>query len=105
LEALNGFFLGLFLSLGCLGLLGFVLYSIFKFIILKYFNLPHMVSETEMNFNLWIQEVDAFSTRSEKVYKDILQFKYREDADNLETIINWLKNAYKAGHEEGQNTK
>lgn len=58
-----------------------------------------------MKFEYWIEEIEAISTRSEKIYKEVLYFKNNQDADNLEIILDWLKSAYEAGYEAGKNNK
>jgi hypothetical protein len=51
-----------------------------------------------MTFDEWFNEFEIFSLRSERFYDELEHYKdgYTED------MVKWLKAAYEAGHEEGQ---
>jgi hypothetical protein len=53
-----------------------------------------------MKFKQWIEEVEAYSTREERMYQDLL--------DNLDqpltlflTVRKWLEAAYEVGYDHG----
>lgn len=47
-----------------------------------------------MNFSEWLNQIENFSTRAERLYGDI------EDGDP-ETIMRWIRAAYEVGFENG----
>jgi NifB/MoaA-like Fe-S oxidoreductase len=53
-----------------------------------------------MQFENWLHEVEYFSLRSEKIFDDLILHPEKNDADQFNNIIEWLRLAYDAGHLE-----
>lgn len=53
-----------------------------------------------MQFENWLHEVENFSLRSEKIFDDLILHPEKNDADQFNNIIEWLRLAYDAGHLE-----
>lgn len=50
-----------------------------------------------MTFEQWLNEIEAFSSRLERLYEDLNDYQ----GDNIEIITQWLKAAYNVGYEAG----
>ena len=50
-----------------------------------------------MTFDEWIDEVENFSTRLERLYEDLNDYQ----GDNIEIVLKWLEAAYDVGREAG----
>jgi hypothetical protein len=54
-----------------------------------------------MKFEDWFDETEVFSLRSERFYDDLITYKL--EGVEAEHLVKWLRAAYDAGHEHGQN--
>lgn len=54
-----------------------------------------------MTFKDWFNEIEVFGLRGERFYDDLYAYKF--DGVDAEHLVKWLKAAYEAGHEHGQN--
>lgn len=54
-----------------------------------------------MTFDEWLDEIENFSTRRERLCETLLDYQ----GDNIEIVIEWLKAAYEVGAEHAQKYK
>jgi len=55
-------------------------------------------------FNEWLEEVEGFSLRMERVYDDLVK-NPKDTVDNWNEIKTWLKSAFDAGYGAGEINK
>lgn len=55
-------------------------------------------------FNQWLEEVEGFSLRMERVYDDLV-VNPKDSLDNWKNIREWLKGAFDAGYAAGELNK
>jgi hypothetical protein len=53
-----------------------------------------------MSFEEWMNEIQSFSPRSEKIFKELVLEAEPNPANQLENITNWIRSAYEAGANE-----
>ena len=56
------------------------------------------------SFNDWLDELEGFSLRMERVYDDLV-VNPKDNVDNWKHIREWLKGAFDAGYEAGELNK
>ena len=56
------------------------------------------------SFEEWLNELEGFSLRMERIYDDLV-VKPKDTVDNWEQIKIWLKAAFDAGYEAGEINK
>ena len=54
-----------------------------------------------MTFNEWLDEIEVFGPRLERLYADLNGYQ----GDNIEIILKWLDAAYKVGYNTGYNDR
>jgi len=50
-----------------------------------------------MTFEEWMGEICSLLTREEKAFQDLVLNPHEEPADQMESIKDWLRDAYNAG--------
>lgn len=58
-----------------------------------------------MKFEEWLHYIESFSLRSEKIFDELILYPEKNNADQFNNIIDWLKCAYDAGYKEGLKCK
>lgn len=53
-----------------------------------------------MTFDEWLNEIESFSLRSERIYDDLVK-RPKDPVDNWLQIKNWLEAAYYEGYNQG----
>lgn len=56
-----------------------------------------------MQFEHWLHEIENFSLRSEKIFDELILYPEKNNADQFNNIIEWLRLAYNAGYLENSN--
>ena len=50
-----------------------------------------------MTFDEWLDGIEVFSSRLERLYEDLNDYQ----GDNIEIVLKWLEAAYEVGYEAG----
>ncbi len=53
-----------------------------------------------MTFNEWLEEIESFSLRMERIYDDLVK-NPKDPVDNWLQIKDWLETAYEVGYSQG----
>lgn len=53
------------------------------------------------NFNEWLNEIEGFGLRLERLYEDLNDYQ----GDNIEIVLKWLEAAYNVGYEDGRKNR